>query len=55
MNTLWTFGDSFTDFFYPPDKSEIHWRQKYIKFKGYTPKVYGEIIAEKLNLNLYFY
>jgi hypothetical protein len=52
MNTLWTFGDSFTDFFYPPDKSEIHWRQKYIKFKGYTPKVYGEIIAEKLNLNL---
>lgn len=52
MKKLWTFGDSFTDFFYPPEKSTTHWRHDYIKFKGYTPKVYGEIIAEKLNLKL---
>jgi hypothetical protein len=52
MNNLWTFGDSFTDYFYPPERSTIHWRQKYIEYKGYVPKVYGEIIAEKLGLNL---
>lgn len=52
MANLWTFGDSFTDFFYPPKNSSIHWRQKYINFKGYTPKVYGEFMADKLNLNL---
>lgn len=52
MNTLWTFGDSFTDFFEPPKNSKIHWRQKYIEWKGYVPKVYGEIIADKLKMNL---
>lgn len=52
MANLWTFGDSFTDYFKPPENNEIDWRQKYTRWKGYVPKVYGEIIAEKLNLNL---
>jgi hypothetical protein len=52
MANLWTFGDSFTDYFNPPKNSKIHWRQEYIEFKGYVPKVYGEIIAEKLDLKL---
>ncbi len=51
MNTLWTFGDSFTDFFKPPQNSGNHWRHKYIEWKGYIPKVYGEIISEKLNMD----
>lgn len=52
MATLWTFGDSFTDFYYPPSPKFRHWRHEYIEWKGYNTKVYGEIIAEKLNMNL---
>lgn len=52
MNKLWAFGDSFTDFYTPPIESEIHWRHKYIEWKGYAPKVYIEFIAEKLNMDL---
>lgn len=51
-NTLWTFGDSFTDYFNPPPTFLRHWRYDYIEWKGYTPKVYGQIIAEKLDMNL---
>lgn len=50
--TLWTFGDSFTDSFLPPPNSAIHWRHKYIDWKGYVPKVFGEIMADKLDMNL---
>lgn len=52
MANLYTFGDSFTDYFKPPENQNRHWRHEYIEYKGYVPKVYGEIIAEKLNLNL---
>lgn len=45
---LWTFGDSFTAFFNDKDG----WANQYIKWKGYKPKVYGEIIAEKLGYEL---
>jgi len=48
MKTLWTFGDSYTEGYNNPS----HWSKKYIKWKGYTPKVYGEVIAERLNINL---
>lgn len=52
MVTIWTFGDSFTDFYYPPPSTVKHWRHEYVEWKGYNPKVYGEIIAEKLNMRL---
>jgi len=48
MKTLWTFGGSFTEGY--TDKHQ--WSVDYVKWKGYTPKVYGDIIADKLNLDL---
>jgi hypothetical protein len=48
MPTLWTFGDSLT----APYSEEYDWSKEYIKWKGYTPNVYGKIISEKLNLDL---
>jgi hypothetical protein len=48
MKTLWTFGDSFTEAF--GDKYE--WSKSYIKWKGYRPKVYGEVIADRLGIDL---
>jgi len=52
MNTLWIFGDSLSDFFQPPTFTFPHWRHDYIEWKGYVPKVYSEIISNKLNYNL---
>lgn len=52
MKTLWTFGDSLTDFFEPKDKIKHHWRHDYINWKGYIPKVYPEIVSEILNYKL---
>jgi len=49
MNTLWTFGDSMTE---PFQNNNAHWSLEYCNYKGYCPKVYGEILAEKLNMNL---
>lgn len=46
--TLWTFGGSFTEGY----TKKYNWSKKYIEWKGYTPKVYGDIIAEKLDLEL---
>jgi hypothetical protein len=48
MNNLWTFGDSFTESYNPKN----WWSGKYIEWKGYVPKVYGEVIAEELGYNL---
>jgi hypothetical protein len=48
MKTLWTFGDSFTERY----TDKYNWSQDYIKWKGYTPKVYGDIISDKLNIDL---
>jgi lysophospholipase L1-like esterase len=47
--TLWTFGDSFTESF--SDNKAI-WLDKYIDWKGYIPKVYGEVISEEMGINL---
>lgn len=49
MKKLWVFGDSFSI----PFSSDFPWCQEYCKFKGYVPKTYGEIIAQKLNLELH--
>lgn len=46
--TLWTFGDSFTEGY----NTKYQWAKLYIDWKGYTPKVYPEIISEKLGLKL---
>jgi hypothetical protein len=44
---VWTFGDSFSTNFdtYPSNVIE-----DYIKWKGYLPKTYAQIIANKLNM-----
>jgi hypothetical protein len=46
-NTLWTFGDSYTAPFKNSD-----WTERYTKWKGYIPKVYGDIISENLGMEL---
>jgi hypothetical protein len=48
MKTLWTFGDSLT----APFDYAYTWSADYIKWKGYVPKVYGNIISEKLGYQL---
>ena len=48
MATLWTFGDSFT----APYDVRYDWSRNYVEWKGYVPKVYGDLISEKLNLDL---
>jgi hypothetical protein len=47
MPKLWTFGDSFTEGF-----NYQYWCKEYIDWKGYVPKVYGEILSEKLDMQL---
>ena len=49
MATIWAFGDSLTER-YNPNES---WAKKYIDWKGYLPKVYGNFIAETLNYDLH--
>lgn len=50
MNKLWIFGDSFSAPF--SNNHSIGWSDKYVKWKGYEPKVFGDIIASNLNLKL---
>ena len=44
---LWVFGDSFS----VPFKM-VENEHPYVPYKGYCPKIFSEIISEKLNLNL---
>lgn len=46
MKKLYVFGDSFTD------ANIISNNKSYIKWKGYTPKTFHQIISEKLNLEV---
>lgn len=48
MKTLWTFGDSLTAGYTTEDK----WAKDYIDWKGYKPKIFSEIIAEQLGIEL---
>jgi hypothetical protein len=48
MSTLWTFGDSLTEGF----KSTDLWATTYVKWKGYVPMTYGQIISKELDLEL---
>ena len=47
--TLWTFGDSFTESL---SDNKADWVQKYIEWKGYIPKVYCEVMAERMEIEL---
>ena len=49
MNKLWVFGDSFSEPF-SKSTNRVFWKAKYIQWKGYTPKCYGEVIADTLKL-----
>lgn len=52
-NKLWIFGDSFSEpLRYIPGANYLDWKKNYVNFKGYEPKVFSEIVAEKLNLEL---
>ena len=52
MATLWTFGDSFSTRF---DDDPFYSSDEYIRYKGYVPKIYPQIISEKLNMNCEIY
>lgn len=45
---LYIFGDSFSAGF----SFESNWTNNYVNWKGYTPQGFGEIVSEKLNLEL---
>jgi len=48
---LWIFGDSFSDEFTPPDyDNKSDFRRLYVNYKGYVPKVFGQLISEELDL-----
>jgi len=48
LSTLWSFGDSFsTPFSQDPYLS----CKDYINFKGYTPKIFSEIVSESLGMD----
>ena len=48
VNNIWFFGSSNTTYW----DTTHQWTRDYIKFCGYTPKHFTEILSEKLNLNL---
>lgn len=53
MKKLFVFGDSFSASFKPDDNVPIEdFRHQYIKWLGYVPRSYGEVMSEKLNLEL---
>ena len=45
---LYIFGDSFSAGF----SFESNWTNNYVNWKGYTPQGFGEIVSQKLNLEL---
>lgn len=51
MNKLWVFGDSFSEL-YDSETSKYYWSQDYLKWKGYTPKNYTQIMSEELGCEL---
>lgn len=50
MNKLWVFGDSFSQEF--DKQTDLYSRNGYLKFKGYTPKNYSNLLSEHLNYEL---
>jgi hypothetical protein len=52
MRKIWTFGDSFTQGFLPQFDPNNPWADNYCKWKGFVPKVFGEILSAKFDLEL---
>lgn len=52
MSRIWVFGDSFSESFGVGMHEQHNWRQRYVDWKGYAPKVFGEIISEQMGLPL---
>lgn len=50
MAKLWIFGDSFSHSF--KINSDAIWSNEYTRWKGYEPDSFGDIISNKLNLEL---
>jgi hypothetical protein len=48
MAKLWTFGDSFTQGY----TMASMWAENYVNWKGYTPKIFSEIISSELGIEL---
>lgn len=48
-STLWVFGDSFST---PYNREEFLHCSEYIKWKGYIPLIYPQILAKKFSLSL---
>lgn len=51
MRKLWVFGDSFSTLF-DENNTNKDWRNEYMQWKGYRPKIYSEIISETLGIEL---
>ena len=51
MKKLWVFGCSISDL-YDSESSKYYWSSDYLQWKGYIPKHYTQIIADKLNRQL---
>jgi hypothetical protein len=51
MKKLWVFGCSISDL-YDSVTSLYYWSEEYLKWKGYTPKHYSQLIAEELGCEL---
>lgn len=50
-NKIWIFGDSYST---PFDTATLGiFAQQYIQWKGYTPKTFGDILGERLGLEVY--
>lgn len=49
-NKIWIFGDSFSTPFDEPTLGIF--AQQYIKWKGYTPKTFGDLLGEELGLDV---
>jgi hypothetical protein len=54
MKKLWVFGCSISDL-YDSETSLYYWSEGYLKWKGYTPKHYSQIISEELGCELMNY
>jgi hypothetical protein len=51
MSNLFVYGCSNSEQY----SALVPWSKEYVKWKGYTPKVYGDIISYELNLNQFNY
>lgn len=50
MRTLWIIGDSFSSEFYAPNEGPESFKNRYSKYKGYTPKFFGNFLSEMLGI-----